>query len=124
MEDDRRGRYTKFKLGGATLDHLRELFHLYPSPQVDEPLYRGEMTQNDIFEMISGRGVGSQEGFKSNLLIHSVLRCIQRILGHTIYARGESIIRVTHEDLQLIDTMLLLYHELQRLDLMLCMVYH
>jgi ATHILA ORF-1 family len=124
MEDDRRGRYTKFKLGGATLDHLRELFHLYPSPQVDEPLYRGEMTREDIFEMISERGVRRQEGFKSNIIIHPVLRCIQKILGHTIYTRGESIIRVTHEDLQLIDTILIPDHELQRSDLILCMVCH
>jgi hypothetical protein len=41
-----------------------------------------------------------------------------------IYARGESIIRVVHEDLQLIDTILLTEHELQRPDLMLCMVRH
>jgi hypothetical protein len=40
MEDDRRARYIKFRLGGATrrvtLDQLREWFHLHPSPQVDK----------------------------------------------------------------------------------------
>jgi ATHILA ORF-1 family len=59
---------------------------------VDEPTYREDMTREDFFTMISSRGVGCQKGFKSNLIIHPVLRCIQRILGHTIYARGESII--------------------------------
>jgi ATHILA ORF-1 family len=128
MEDDRRGRYIKFKLGGATrrvtLDQLREWFHLHPISQTDEALYRGEMIRDNIFQRISGRGVGRQEGFKSNLIIHPVLRCIQRILGHMIYARDESIIRVTHEDLQLIDTILLPDHELQQPDLMQCMVRH
>jgi tetrahydromethanopterin S-methyltransferase subunit G len=121
MEDDRRGRYIKFRLEGATrrvtLDQLREWFHLHPSPQIDEVVYREEMTRKNVFQRISGRGVGRQEGFKSNLIIHLVLRCIQRILGHTIYARGESIIRVTHKDLQLIDTMFMPDHELQRPDL-------
>jgi hypothetical protein len=103
MKDDRRGRYIKFRLGGATrrvtLDQLREWFHLYPSLRVDKAVYRGEMTQEDVFQRISGRRVGRQEGFKSNLIIYPVPRCIQMILGHTIYARGEFIIRVTHEDL-------------------------
>jgi ATHILA ORF-1 family len=116
MEDDRCARYIKFRLGGATrrvtLDHLREWFHLHPSPQVDKVVYIGEMTREDVFQRISGRGVVRQEGFKSNLIIHSVLRCIQRILRHTIYVRDESIIRVTHEELQLIDTMLLSDREL------------
>jgi ATHILA ORF-1 family len=91
---------------------------------VDEAFYRGEMTQDDVFQRISERRVGCEEGFKSNLIIYPVLRYIQRILGHTIYARGESIIRVTHEDLQLIDTMIMSDHELQRPDLILCMVRH
>jgi ATHILA ORF-1 family len=90
MEDDWRGRYIKFRLGGAThrvtLEQLRAWFHLHPSPQVDEPTYRGDMTREDFFMMISSRGVERHEGFKSNLIIHPVLRCIQRILGHMIYA--------------------------------------
>jgi hypothetical protein len=48
VEDDRRGRYIKFRLGGAThrvtLDQLWEWFHIHPSPKVDEAVYRGEMT--------------------------------------------------------------------------------
>jgi ATHILA ORF-1 family len=116
MKDDRRGQYIKFRLGGAThrvtLEQLRAWFHLHQSPQVDEPTYRGDMTRENFFTMISSRGVGRREGFKSNLIIHPVLRCIQRIFEHMIYARGESIIRVTHEDLQLIDTMLLPDHVL------------
>jgi hypothetical protein len=61
--------------------------------------YRGEMTREDIFKMIFGRGVGHQEEFKSKLIIHLVFHCIQKILDHTIYTKGESTIRVTHEDL-------------------------
>jgi hypothetical protein len=63
--------------------------------------------------MIIGRGVRRREEFKSKLIIHAVLRCIQKILDYTIYVRGESTIRVTHEDLQLIDIMLLLNLTLQ-----------
>jgi hypothetical protein len=55
MEDGRRGRYIKFRIGGAThrvtLEQLRAWFHLHPSPQVDEPTYRGDMTREDFFMM-------------------------------------------------------------------------
>jgi ATHILA ORF-1 family len=126
MEDDRRVRYIKFILRGTTqrvtLDQFREWFHLHLSPQIDESAYKGEMTGEDIFEMISRRGVGRQEEFKSKLIIHPILCCIQKIIDHTIYARDESIIRVIHEDLQMIDIILLSDYELQRPDLMLCML--
>jgi hypothetical protein len=82
------------------------------------------MTRECIFEMISERGVGRQEEFKFKLIIHPVLRCIQKILGHTIYYRGESFIRVTHKDLQMIDTILFPDYELQWPDLILCIVRH
>jgi hypothetical protein len=103
MENDRRGQYIKFRLQGTTqrvtLDQLR--------PHVDKPAYRGEITRKDVFEKISERGVGRHEEFKSKLIIHPVLHCIQKIMGHMIYVRVESIVWVIHEDLQLIDTMLL-----------------
>jgi hypothetical protein len=53
MEDDRRGRYIKIRLRGVThrvtLDQLWEWFHFHPSPEVDEAVYRGEMTWEDVF---------------------------------------------------------------------------
>jgi hypothetical protein len=50
-----------------------EAHHLHPSPQVDEPLHRGEMTRENVFERIFERGVGHWEGFKSNIIMHPVL---------------------------------------------------
>jgi hypothetical protein len=96
MENDRRGRYIKFRHRGTTqrvtLDQLHEWFHFHSSPHVDELTYIGDIIKEDVFQFITRREIGRHEEFKFKLIIHLILRCIQKINGHMLYAKGESII--------------------------------
>jgi hypothetical protein len=67
----------------------------------------------------------SPNDFRVNHIIHPALRYMCRTLAHTIFARGESSLRPTHEDLRLLATMLRHRRDgFRRPDLMMMMVRH
>jgi hypothetical protein len=60
-----------------------------------------------------------------NHIIHPALRYMYRTLAHTVFSRGESSLRPTHEDLTLLATMLRHRRDgFERPDLMMLMVRH
>jgi hypothetical protein len=70
-------------------------------------------------------GASASNDLRVNMIIHPSLRFLCRALSFTVFARGESTLRPTHDDLRLLATMLRHRNDgFRRPDLMMLMVRH
>jgi ATHILA ORF-1 family len=69
-------------------------------------------------------GYHDYKEYRATSIKHPVIRCIQRALAQTIFARGDDIEEVTIEEIELLDHILAPESRLERPDLMLLMEKH
>ena len=107
----------------------------FPEPETEYIGYGPETEERenltagraDFWYRITGQelGASASNDLRVNMIIHPSLRFLCRTLAFTVFARGESSLRPTHDDLRLLATML--RHRdagYKRPDLMLLMVRH
>jgi hypothetical protein len=82
------------------------------------------MTKEHFWFLLTGMAAPNSNKYRSLAIPHPILRCIQRALANTIFARGETVARANEEDLMLMDFMLRPNNQLERPDLTLFMVRH
>ena len=120
--------YIKFQMRGETrrvgIVHLREWFGFKPNPETHSLDFRVGMDKEHFWRLLTGMECADSNQYRGLAIPHPVLRCIQRALANTIFARGETVARANEEDLQLLDHMLRPEAELEKPDLMLFMVRH
>lgn len=134
-EDPYQGDFLSFMMMGrirqVSLMDLQEWFH-FRSPQTCHFGYSREVLGIDedpiparafFWYRLTGEVFyGSDPDHRVSAIIHPVLRFICRALGQSIFARGESSLRPTHDELRLLATML--RPDMERPDLMLLMARH
>ena len=120
--------YIKFRMCSHTchvpVSHLRVWFGLPTNPTRPDLCFREGLDKDHFWNLISGMRGCQNKDYKGLNIPHPVLRCIQRALACTIFARGETVSRANETDLMLLDHMLRPDAELERPDLMLVMIDH
>jgi ATHILA ORF-1 family len=81
--------------------------------------FNGGYDKKDFWELVTG--YCDYKEYRARSIKHPVIRCIQRALAHTIFARGDDIDEVTIEEMELLDHMLAPESRLERPDLMFLM---
>jgi ATHILA ORF-1 family len=95
-------------------------FHRLPTDKSKG--FNGGYDMEDFWELVTG--YRDYKGYRARSIKHPVIRCIQRALAQTIFARGDDIEEVTIEEMELLDHMLAPKSRLERPDLMLLMAKH
>src|ERR1017187_9960271 len=108
----------------VSIARLRSWFGFQARPTTTCFGFRVGYDKDHFWRLISGMAIAHSNKYMSLAIPHPVLRCIQRALANTIFARGETVSRVNEEDLWLMDYMLRPEGELERSDLMLLMAIH
>ncbi|XP_078152560.1 uncharacterized protein LOC144547731 [Carex rostrata] len=120
--------YIKFRMCHQThhvwVSDLRKWFGFHLEPQTDVLFFREDMTKEHFWNLVSGMAATHSKDYRGRNITHPVLRCIQRALACTIFARGETVARANKEDLMLLAHMLRPNEELQHPDLMTLMIEH
>jgi ATHILA ORF-1 family len=120
--------FIKFRMCSQTcyapLADLRSWFGFPANPITTVLHFREGMDKERFWNLITGLQGCHNKDYKGLNIPHPVLRCIQRALACTIFARGETVHRANETDLRLLDHMLRPDAELERPDLMLFMVEH
>jgi hypothetical protein len=120
--------YVKFRMCSQTVHvpvaNLRMWFGLPTNPTTTKLRYREGLDKDHFWNLITGMRGCHNKDYKGLNIPHPVLRCIQRVLACTIFARGETVSRANETDLMLLDHMLRPDAELERPDLMLFMIEH
>lgn len=138
VKDSERGTCITFRLQGRThrqtVQRLPKWFHFAPpardhldyipeedvlpqdpvAPSIHRAAFWLRLTRQELPLVDPNPRIGA--------IIQPTLRIICRVLGHSIFARGQSTLRSIHEELPLLVTMLRPDAQLQRLDLMLHMI--
>ena len=107
----------------------------FPEPETEYIGYGPETEEGehlptgraDFWYRITGQELGASatNDLRVNMIIHPSLRFLCRTLSFTVFARGESSLRPTHDDLRLLATMLRHRRDgFKRPDLMMLMVRH
>jgi ATHILA ORF-1 family len=126
IEGPGRTQYLLFQLGNQNhtvgFTELRIFFRFHTRLIYDKRRFNRRYHVDDFWESIIGRwGHGE---YKTQSIKHLVIRCIQRALALTIFARNGDADKVTMEEIKLLDLMLDPKGDMERPDLMFHMVRH